>query len=117
MYFSPLLFFATSTNPFKQENREYPIDFIFPQSNEYKVSINIPEGYVVESLPKPATIALKDNLIILSYSIATTENRIQFSMKFNINTAIMLPERYNELKTLFSDIILKENEKIVLKKI
>jgi len=117
MYFSPLLFFATSTSPFKQENREYPIDFIFPQSNEYKVSINIPEGYVIESLPKPATIALKDNLIILSYSIATTENRIQFSMKFNINTAIMLSERYNELKTLFSDIILKENEKIVLKKV
>lgn len=117
MFFSPLLFFASSSNPFKQENREYPIDFIFPQSNEYKVSINIPESYAIESVPKETIIALKDNLIILSYSIATTENRIQFSMKFNINTAIMLPERYNELKTLFSDIILKENEKIVLKKI
>ncbi len=117
MFFSPLLFFASSENPFKQENREYPVDFTFPQSNDYRISINIPNGYTIESVPKPATIAMKDNLIILSYSIATTENKIQFSMKFNINTAIILPEQYNELKTFFNNIILKENEKIVLKKI
>ena len=30
MYIAPLLFLAMSENPFKQENRQYPVDFIFP---------------------------------------------------------------------------------------
>lgn len=117
LYFSPLLFFASTQNPFKQENREYPVDFIYPQSNEFKISLNLPENYTVESLPKTSTIAMKDNLIILSYSLATSNSRIQFSMKFNINTSIVLPENYNELKAIINDIIAKENEKIILKKI
>lgn len=51
MYFSPLLFFAATKNPFTQENREYPIDFFFPQQDKYTVSITIPDGYEVETMP------------------------------------------------------------------
>jgi hypothetical protein len=43
------LSFASSQNPFKQDNREYPVDFGFPLS-KYAVNIVIPEGYTVEAI-------------------------------------------------------------------
>jgi Domain of Unknown Function with PDB structure (DUF3857) len=116
MYFSPLLFFASTENPFKQENREYEVDFVFPFLNEYKINISFPDDYVVESMPKEATLEMKDGLVSLNYSIVNSENRIQFLLKLNVNSAIISPEYYGELKSLFNEIVKKENEKIVLKK-
>src|SRR5690606_1657471 len=48
IYFSPLVFFAEKENPFKQDRREYPVDFIFPHQDKYALTINLPEGYAVE---------------------------------------------------------------------
>src|SRR6476620_4264656 len=63
MYVSPLLFFTQSENPFKQETREYPIDFVFPNQEKYNISLTIPPGYVVEVLPAPKAVSMPDNLM------------------------------------------------------
>ena len=57
MYFSPMLNFADSENPFKQETREYPVDFSFPFKEKYMFNITIPDGFQVESMPKPISSA------------------------------------------------------------
>ncbi|HLP65620.1 DUF3857 domain-containing protein [Flavobacterium sp.] len=117
MYFSPLLFLTMKENPFKQEKREYPVDFAFPTEDRYLLNITIPEGYVVESLPKSVSIPMSDNLIAFKYLVANTDNKIQVSATFDINTPIIPPDYYDELKAVFSEIVKVENEKIVLKKI
>lgn len=117
IYFSPLLFLAIKENPFKQEKREYPVDFTFPSEDKYIINLTIPEGYAVESLPKSKSIAMSDNLVGLKYLVAATDNRIQVSLKFDINSSIISPEYYDELKAVFNEIVKLENEKVVLKKI
>ena len=47
-----MLSLATKENPFKQEKREFPIDFSFPFENISTTIINLPEGYRVESIPE-----------------------------------------------------------------
>ena len=44
--------FAIDENPFKQEKRDYPIDFKYPIHDSYTITYNIPQGYVVESIPE-----------------------------------------------------------------
>lgn len=116
MYFSPMLFFAHHENPFKMENRLYPIDFLFPNEDKYMINITIPEGYVVESLPKSTNVQMSDNLIMVKYFIANTDNRIQLSFTKAIRTAMAGSEYYTEIKEMFTQMIALENEKIVLKK-
>jgi len=116
MYFSPLLFFAMTENPFKQEKREYPIDFVFPNQDEFKISIKIPEGYVVELLPQPVAVAMPDNLASFKYNISSTGNQIQLLYTSVINQAIISSEDYEVLKNFFREIVNKQTEKIVLKK-
>lgn len=117
MFFSPLLFLTSGENPFKQEKREYPVDFIFPKEDKYFFNIEFPETYVVESLPKAISIQVGENLIGFKYIIASSGNRIQLSVTVSVNSSLIPADYYQELKTIFNEIIKKENEKIVLKKI
>jgi hypothetical protein len=117
MYLSPLIFFAMTENPFKQETREYPIDFVYPNQDKYNLNLTIPEGYAVETLPLPKAVAMPDNLASFKYNISNSGNKIQLQYTQDINQAIISSEYYEELKAFYKEIISKQTEKIVLKKV
>jgi hypothetical protein len=117
MYVSPFLFFAKTENPFKQETREYPVDFVFPNQDKFNISLTIPEGYVVEVLPAPKVVSMPDNLANFKYNISSTGNQIQVLYTFDTNEAIIGAEHYEELKLFYKEIVDKQTEKIVLKKV
>ncbi len=117
IYVSPMLFLATKENPFKQEMREYPVDFGYPKQERYNININIPEGFVVESLPTTMNIATGENVGTFKFMIANTGNSIQIVITKDINTAIVQADFYPVLKDFYQQMIDKQNEKIILKKI
>ena len=112
-----MLFLATKENPFKQEIREYPVDFGHPFQNKYGITIEIPEGYTVETLPAPINIATGENVGSFKYKIENIANKIQVLITVDINTAIVSSDFYPVLKGFYQQMIDKQNEKIVLKKI
>ena len=117
IYLNPMLFFATNNNPFKQETREYPVDFSFPFTDKYSINIEIPEGFVVETLPAPAAVTMEDNLGVFKFNIAASDNKLQLSILHQINEAIVSAEKYEMLKEYYKTMVEKETEKIVLKRI
>lgn len=117
MYVSPFLFFTKIENPFKQENREYPVDFVYPTQHRVNISLSIPDGYVVETLPQPKALAMSDNLGNFKYSISNNGNQIQLLYTQDINQAVIEPGYYEGLKNFYKEIVNKQTEKIVLKKI
>lgn len=117
IYFSPLFFLKTSENPFKLEKREFPIDFGYPSTTSYRVIVNLPEGYKVESLPEPGAIGLPDSLGSFKFNITSKGNSVQLIVESKINQSIITPLYYDVLKTYFSQIVEKEAEQIVLTKI
>ncbi|AXG73288.1 DUF3857 domain-containing protein [Flavobacterium arcticum] len=117
IYFNPLLFHTVEENPFKQEKREYPIDFVFPVLQKKMVIINLPEGYTVASLPEPVNIEMEQNIGRFKYNIAVINNQLQISTLFLINYANIHQEYYYTLKDFYRNMIEKQNEKVVLKKV
>ncbi|WP_239021936.1 hypothetical protein [Pontimicrobium aquaticum] len=117
MYISPLFFLSTMENPFKLEKRDFPVDFGYPYLDKFMVNINIPQEYLVESMPKPKMIKLPDNLGTFKYEIAENNAKIQLVVESEINEAVISASYYEALKEYFKQMIEKENEKIVLKKI
>lgn len=117
IYVSPMLFFTNNKNPFTQEVREYPVDFGFPYADKYNITIQIPEGFTVETLPASAILTMADNLGTFKFNIAVNENTLQLSIVHQINEAIVSTEKYEMLKEYYKGMIAKETEKIVLKKI
>jgi hypothetical protein len=117
IYVNPMLFFTVTQNPFKQENREYPVDYGFPFVDKYNITIKIPEGYKVESLPTSILLNMEDNLGGFKFMVSATGNVIQLVMTHQINSPIIVADYYPMLKEFYQKMIEKQNEKIVLKKV
>ncbi|MHC0439116.1 DUF3857 domain-containing protein [Flavobacterium sp. 3-210] len=117
IYVSPMLFFTNDKNPFKQDVREYPVDFGFPQMDKFNITIQIPDGFAVETLPTPAVINMEDNAGSFKFNVAANGNSLQVIIANQINEAIFSSEKYEMLKEYYKTMIAKETEKIVLKRI
>jgi hypothetical protein len=117
LYFSSLLFFTPEENLFKQETREYPIDFSFPVSQKYVINIKIPEGYQVESFPENEKFLFNGNDGVFTYLLNHKDNLLQITTNLDINKTIILPKDYLEFKKFFDLVVKKQTEQIVLKKV
>jgi hypothetical protein len=116
IYVAPLLFLTSNENPFKLEKREYPIDFSFPFQEKFLINVEIPQGYIVESIPKSVNMVTGDEIGSFKYLSSTVENKIQVSITFEIHTAIVGADYYEVIKDFYQKVIDKQNEKIVLVK-
>jgi len=116
LYFSPMLFFASEENPFKQETRNFPIDLSYPFSDKYKINIMIPEGYTVESLPENEKLQFND-MCDFTYLAKQNGSFLQLTISLNMKTSIILAQDYATFKNFYTRIVEKQSEKIVLKKI
>ncbi|WP_348799849.1 DUF3857 domain-containing protein [Flavobacterium adhaerens] len=117
IYLNPMLFFTRSQNPFKQETREYPIDYGFPFEDKFTINIDLPEGFEVESLPKSTQMNIENNIGQFRYIANVAGNKIQISISHQIITPIVSSEYYTALKDYYQGMITKETEKIILKRI
>lgn len=117
IYLNPMLFFLSEKNPFKQDKREYPVDFGFPFSQRYTITIKVPEKFAIENLPQSTAVVMQDNLGVFKFDIAASDDRIQLSIIHQINEAIVPIGKYEMLKEYYKTMIAKETEKIVLKRI
>ncbi len=117
LYFSPAFFKATTKNPFKLEERNYPIDFVFPWNEKMLVNINIPEGYKIESLPESKSIALPDGIGVFTFNLKSSPKGINLMINTSINQAVIGSKHYDGLKEFFKLMVEKESEKVVLSKI
>lgn len=117
MYFSPMLYLTQTQNPFRQEKREYPVDFMFPQKYKLNVTIAIPDGYEVDTMPESKAVSLPENIGDFKYVISSNGNKIQLLFTFDINQAVILPDYYEALKNFYKEMINKQTEKVVLKKV
>lgn len=117
LYFTPLMFLATQENPFKENERSYPIDYVYPIADKYMVNIMLPEGYEVETLPESTKFEFNGTMASFSYIGKQNGNMLQFIISFDINNTIVLPNDYDQFKKFYQLLIEKQNEKVVLKKV
>ncbi|MFN7099403.1 MAG: DUF3857 domain-containing protein [Flavobacterium sp.] len=117
LYLNPMLFLASGVNPFVQESREMPIYFAYPKNRKYNFSIKIPDGYTLESSPKPIKISTQGNEVVFSMNSTVIGNTIQMLVSEEINGALFKAEFYPELKEFYQQVIEKQHEKIILSKI
>lgn len=117
LYFSPLLFMAIKENPFKLEERQYPIDFVIPYTDKYMVNILLPEGYTVESLPQSEGFEFNDANVKFTYLIQQNGKYLQLKAQMVIVNPLILPADYKAFKTFYSKIVEKQAEQIVLTKV
>lgn len=115
LFITPFCKLSIMNNPLKQASRKLAVDFIFARGEKYKSTIEIPEGYKVESVPKSGHF---DNKILsFNYTAGVIENnKIEVETQYVLKRPVFTAQEYIPLKNFFTLIIEKTSEMIVLVK-
>jgi hypothetical protein len=118
MYLKPALKSGWEVNPFKLENRTYPVEIPYPTNDQYTLVISLPKGYKVEEIPKPLTLSLPPDDCKFMYQVSydSVANNLTVYMKIQVNKTNYPPEEYKYLRNFFKQVAAKLEEMIVLKK-
>ncbi|MCZ8353861.1 MAG: transglutaminase-like domain-containing protein [Cyclobacteriaceae bacterium] len=116
VYIEPLLGLQLKENPFKQDKREYPVDYGSTQEQLFIIKYSIHDEFVVEELPQSIMYVLPDKSGRFTLSAQTMGNTINIMVNFQINRTLYVGTEYADLKEFYNHCVAKQNEQIVLKR-
>jgi uncharacterized protein YfkK (UPF0435 family) len=117
VYFTPMLSEALKKNPFTAAERYYPVEMPYTIDENYMLTMEIPNGYKVDELPKSVKVKFNENDGLFEYAISADKTYINMRCRLLLNKATFLNEDYQSLRDLYAFIVKKEAEQIVFKKI
>jgi hypothetical protein len=111
----PLAIFSTAQkNPFAAERRKNPVYFENEFQTEDEVTLQIPEGYAIESLPK--NIDERHGAVGFQTWWAQKDNAVTFKRKLYLGTVFIDVPNYRIIRAFFSRLGTADQESLVLKK-
>ena len=117
LYVNPIIEGKLDENPFTTPKRDYPVDYGNTFNEYYQISIVIPEGYVVEEIPQNISLTLEDKSVRFICQTGQIGNSVMLNYKFLVEKPLFIPSEYESLKNIYDQMILKQSEQIVFKKI
>ncbi len=117
IYLNPMFGERFRKNPFASANRFYPVEMPYTMDETVIFSMEVPDGYVVDELPKQVVAKFDDQeSAYFEYRITQSSSTISMRCRVKVNRTLFLPEEYETLREFYNLIVNKENEQIVLKK-
>ena len=101
-------------NPFTEDEREFPVFYDYKINNSYTATLEVPEGYSIESIPEKLAIALPEKRGSYVYEAKILGDKVSITQIFKMNDPVCLPSDYIALKSFYDMISKKVKEKIVL---
>lgn len=116
IYINPMMGEALRDNPFAAAERVLPVELSHATKQTVLLNLRVPEGYEVDELPKQTKVVLPDGGGSFEYMIQVFDDVVQMRTIIDIKRATFLPEEYNSIRELYTYILSKQSEQIVLKK-
>ena len=117
IYMNPVLGERYKQNPFKSADRQYPVEIPYRINRIYTMNMDIPEGYVVDEMPKPVRLALnKTNEGLFEYKISQAGGKLTVNYNLELKRAVFFPAEYAMLREFFTTVVAKLDEQVVFKK-
>lgn len=115
MIINPMLFLNKNSNEFDQtEARKFPIDFGAPTTKVKKVTLEIPDGYTIEEMPKDKKIVTQDKEIEYTYNVEKKGNKLEITSTMKVASADYPKEYYSAFKQIWGVASKFENQVISL---
>jgi hypothetical protein len=115
-YLNPMMGEGYKENWFKAVDRLYPVEMPYTIDETFIFSMEIPEGYEVEEIPKSARVSMTEGKGLFEYLIAKDDQNIRLRSRLQLKKATFSRDDYQELREFFSYVVKKHQEQIVLKK-
>ncbi|MEO1450064.1 MAG: transglutaminase, partial [Bacteroidota bacterium] len=110
-----MMFERIKENPFKEETRRYPVDYVIPRYRFYMLAMQLPEGASIESLPEATRFVLPDGAGSYTYQVQALGGTVQILSDLKLNKATFAVHEYDALRAFYDMMIKKQGEQIVIK--
>src|SRR5690606_24820152 len=115
-YFSINLFTGLEKNPFVADNRFSDVFFGATQMYNFVVSINIPDGYAFDALPKNVRMIMPDTSIAITRFIAADKKQLSARIILEFKKPFYSVQEYPEFKEFYKKLFDLLNEQIAIRK-
>jgi hypothetical protein len=117
IYLNPMFAEGQMENPFKSEERLYPVEMPYTFDKTFLLTVEVPKGYVVDELPKPVKVKLnKEGEGVFEYLLTQSNETISLRSSLKFTRASFAPDEYELLREFYNLVVNKHNEQIVFKK-
>lgn len=116
IYVNTMIFKHLSDNPFSQIERKFPVEFDYSYSYQVECSLQIPDGYQVEELPKSVKYKLPGNAAFCQFMAGQSGNTVIFKYVFQLSQIVYLQDEYSMIREFYGQVAAKNLEMMVLKK-
>ena len=113
LYFNPFIADRWDENPFKSNERSFPVDFGAPLQKITSLVIEMPSNYTVDDLPNSVALGLPNEGGKFLLATGKTDKNVTFRSTLALNRGIYNSQEYHYLKELFSRIIQIEQADLV----
>lgn len=114
IYLNPILFKFYDSNPFKLQERTYPVDFGYKQAYLYNLKIKLNNQYKVKEIPEDVTFNLPNNVGSILFKTNFNDDEINLYFRFNINDTLFNYNYYEYFKEYFGKIVDINNNSFIL---
>ncbi len=97
------------------EDRKNDFYFNTPLQKSCVTTIDLPEGYVVETLPASQNLSFAYGNYAVNYTYDAAKNQVISTAKFNLTNRIIPAAKYTELQQYLDAIAKAQNKKLVIK--
>ncbi len=106
------IFSATEKHVFDHADRVHPMYFEFPQQRVDEISIDLPSGWQVSTLPKPQIT----DAHVVSYAMKVEDDKgkLRLSRTLNLDLLLLDAKYYGALRAFFHGVRAGDEEQIVL---
>lgn len=111
---APNIIDRISYNPFKAQERTYPVDMGFKSKTLYSIKLTIPDQYEIVEKPQNASLALPESAAKYRYVTQVDGNQLEILQSLVFNKPIFSVDEYFSLKELYSRIIQQQKLDIKL---
>jgi len=106
------VFTAYEKKLFEQEHRVHPVYFEYPYEKSDDVSIALPSGWKVSSLPQPATA--DGHIVVYNMTVENSQGVLHVSRKLTFDVLLLEPKYYPALRNFFQTVRSGDEGQIVL---
>ena len=114
--FNPFFLDRWSENPFKSNERLYPVDFGTPLERTMIFSLEYPPDFEIVNVPEKVGLALPNAGGRFLFEASGNGNKLSMNNSLSIRKPIFSSTEYHYLKELFSRILQVQGGELVFKK-
>ena len=117
IYLNPFIFKFFTENPFKLQQRTYPIDFGYKDAYLYSFELDLSDKYEIIDTPKDTHTKLPNNAGEFIFSSNIVDNKLKLFLKIDFRKSKYAHNYYEYLKKFMSRVVdAQTNSLVVLKK-